>query len=261
MLHKRPRPIVFARAILGVICGGFLLPLAMPASAQAPLPRLKVADNKRFLVTADGQAVLLAGRHRLGAVPPAEPRGGGPLPAEPRRAALHRHPGGRAGRARRPERRRTRTATRPLDEQRSGPAERGVLRARRLDRGARQRARALRRHAADLGRQVEQEVGRRPGDLHAGERRGLRRVAGPRYKDAGIDLDSRRRSAGRNDSAPRHHARDGARPARGATAARTSSPFIPPAAAARRPGSTTTTGSTSTCARTATSPSSPAATT
>ncbi len=38
-----------------------VLALAVPAYAQAPLPRLKVADNKRFLVTADGQPFFWLG--------------------------------------------------------------------------------------------------------------------------------------------------------------------------------------------------------
>ena len=37
------------------------LTLAVPARAQTPLPRLKVADNKRFLVTADGRPFFWLG--------------------------------------------------------------------------------------------------------------------------------------------------------------------------------------------------------
>ena len=151
--------------------------------SRRPLPRLKVSDNHRFLVTEDGRPFFYLGDtawelfHRL------EPRGGGPLPGEPGAQGLHRHPGRRAGRARRARRRRTPTAigrcvdddpTRP--DVKDGPdndywdhvdyiVEQG------------QRARALRRLPADLGRQVEQEVGRGPRDLHAAERGGLRRVA------------------------------------------------------------------------------------
>ena len=61
MLHTRPLPIGLASAVLGIICGGALLALATTASAQAALPRLKVADNKRFLVTADGKPFFWLG--------------------------------------------------------------------------------------------------------------------------------------------------------------------------------------------------------
>src|SRR5687767_7502105 len=37
------------------------LVLCVPAGAQSPLPRLKVADNKRFLVTADGAPFVWLG--------------------------------------------------------------------------------------------------------------------------------------------------------------------------------------------------------
>jgi hypothetical protein len=60
MHHQRPR-LRLACAILCILCGGSLLSLATPAGAQAPLPRLKVSDNKRFLVTADGKPFFWLG--------------------------------------------------------------------------------------------------------------------------------------------------------------------------------------------------------
>ena len=101
-----------------------------------------------------------------------------------------------------------------------------------------------------------------PGDLHAGERRALRRVA---RAAATRTPASSGFSAATGRSRPTRTATiirgDGARPAR--RRRRRAPDHVPPdrRPAARRPGSTTTTGSTSTCGRTATSPSSPAATT
>ena len=188
-----------------------------PAAARAIRPRFAAAAaglREHALPGHRGRApVLLAGRHGVGAVSPADPRGGGALPAQPRRAALHRHPGRRAGRARR-ARRSEPVRRAAADRSRPDQAERALLRARRLDRRQGQRPRALRRAAADVGRQVEQEVGRRPRDLHAGERRDLRRVARPALSRRGHRLDPRRRSAGRERRAPGHHRGDGARPAR-----------------------------------------------
>jgi hypothetical protein len=43
------------------VCAALLLGLAGPAGAQPPLPALKVADNKRFLVTADGKPFFWLG--------------------------------------------------------------------------------------------------------------------------------------------------------------------------------------------------------
>jgi hypothetical protein len=43
------------------ISASAMFTLAVPAGAQAPLPRLKVADNKRFLVTADGRPFFWLG--------------------------------------------------------------------------------------------------------------------------------------------------------------------------------------------------------
>ena len=160
------------------------------------------------------QAVFLAGRHGVGALPSPEPRGRGEVPEEPRRAALHRRAGGGAGRARRaqrPECLRRATAR----GQRSGQAQRGVLRARGLDRQARQRTRHLRRHASHVGRQVEQEVGRRAGDLHGRQRRGVRRMAGATLQGRRHHLDPRRRPPCRKRRAQRDHPRHGAWPAQG----------------------------------------------
>ena len=205
------------------------------------------------------QAVLLAGRHRVGAVSPPESRGRREVSEEPRRArftvvqavVLAELDGLNDA-----ERLRRASAHR----QRPGAPERSVLRARRLDRRARQRARHLRRHAADVGRQVEPAARRRPGDLHPRERRSVRRVARRRYKDAGIIWilgGDRQVENSTHIDITRAMAR-GLRQGDGGAHLIT---FHPPAATARRPGSTTTTGSTSTCGRTATSPSSPAATT
>lgn len=48
-------------ARLRVACAVALLTLAVSATAQTPLPRLKVADNKRFLITADGKPFFWLG--------------------------------------------------------------------------------------------------------------------------------------------------------------------------------------------------------
>ena len=124
------------------------------------------------------------------------------------------------------------------------------------------RARGLvRRPAADVGRQMEPAEGRRPGDLHPGERRSLRRLARPPVpRRRQHHLDRRRRSGGRQRHAPRDRQRHGPRPPRGRRAAAISSRFIRAATTAPRRTFTTRRGSTSTCARTATASSTPAAT-
>ncbi len=187
---------------------------AFRPSAQSPLPRLKVSDDKRFLVTADGKPFFWLGDtawelfHRLN------------------REDAEKYLKNRA------ERRFTVVQAvvlaeldglndpnaygeRPLVGNDPAQAQRGVLRARGLDRQARQRARHLRRHASHVGRQVEQEVGRRAGDLHGRQRRGVRRVAGATLQGCRHHLDPRRRSPGRIRRAHRHHARHGAWPAQG----------------------------------------------
>ncbi len=76
-------------------------------------------------------------------------------------------------------------------------------------------ARALRRVPADVGRQVERQSRRRARDLHGAERRGLRRVAGPALQGhPEHHLDPRRRPRDRDRHAPRDHPGDGARPPR-----------------------------------------------
>ena len=160
-----------------------------------------------------GPAVLLAGRHSLGVVPPSDPRGRGALSAQSRGTALHHRPGRSPRRARRPERSRS-VRTHAAQEQRSDAAERGLLRARGLGREARQCHGPLCRHAPDLGRQVEPEVGRGARDLHAGERACVRRMAGEALPRSGHRLDRRRRSSNRKRHAPGSHAGDGGRPAR-----------------------------------------------
>ena len=149
--------------------------LAAPAYAQSPLPRLKVSDNKRFLVTADGKPFFWLGDtawelfHRLNreeaerylqnraerrftviqAVALAELDGLNDPNAYGQRPLVGQRPGA--------------ARTRPYFEHVDWIVSAG------------QRARPLRRHAADVGRQVEQEVGRGPGDLHG--RRTPRRTA------------------------------------------------------------------------------------
>ena len=117
-------------------------------------------------------AVLLARRHGVGALSPAHARGCRSLPHN--RAALRFtvDPGGRAGRVRWP-RHAERVRPSAADQQRPGHARRQdgpdndywdhvdfvVAEARR--------ARAVRRAAADLGRQVESAEGGGPGGVHA----------------------------------------------------------------------------------------------
>ena len=200
--------------------------LVAAMAAAAPLPRLRVSDNHRFLVTADGSPFFWLGDtawelfHRL-TREDAERylKNRADLRFTVIQAvALAEFDGLDVPNA---------YGERPLRRQRSRAAERGLLRARGLDRRARQRARPLRRPAADVGRQVEQEVGRRARDLHAGERRGVRRVDRPPLQGRRHRLDPRRRSAGRDRRAPRDRPRDG----RGIRARRrrqrTSSRFIP----------------------------------
>ena len=64
----------------------------------------------------------------------------------------------------------------------------------------------------DVGRQVEQEVGRRARDLHRRERGRLRGVAGPALPRPRDDLDPRRRPAGGDRGPQGDPAGDGARP-------------------------------------------------
>ena len=122
-------------------------------------------------------AVLLAGRHGMGAVPPPQSRGRRALPEESRRprftviqaVALAEFDGlGDAERLR----------AHAAPQQRPDAAERGRT-SPHVD-WIVARANALGMYvglAADLGRQVEPAAGRRARDLHARKRRTLRRVA------------------------------------------------------------------------------------
>ena len=197
------------------------LALATPsATAQSPMTRLKVSDNQRFLVYEDGRPFFYLGDtawelfHRLNREEADRYLAG------PRAQGLHRHPGGgarRARRARRPESLRAPAAGRQRSRaagREGGPGER-LLGPRGLHRREGQLARALRRLPADVGRQVEQEVGRRARDLHRRERGRLRRVAGPALPRQRRHLDPRRRPAGRDRGPEGDHPRDGARPAQG----------------------------------------------
>ena len=143
-------------------------------AAQTPataLPRLKVSDNRRFLVTADGRPFFWLGDtawelfHRL------EPRGGRALPAATARrcgftviqaVALAEFDGLTTPNA---------YGDTPLvDNDPTRPNEAYFAHVDWIVPAAN----ALGLYVGllpDLGRQVEQEVGRRPGDLHAGERR------------------------------------------------------------------------------------------
>ena len=200
---------------------GAVLGLA-DATAQGSVgtPPLKVSENKRFLVTADGRPFFWLGDtawelfHRLNreeaerylrnraerrftviqAVALAELDGLNDPNAYGQRPLLNND---------------------PTDPGREGWPGQRLLGSRGLHRGQGGPPRALHRLPADLGRQVEQQVGRRPGDLHAAERGALRRVARPALQGhAGHHLDSRRRPAGRDRRAEGDHPRDGARPAR-----------------------------------------------
>ena len=168
-------------------------------SAAGPRP-LKVSDDRRFLVYGRWQAVLLAGRHRLGAVPPPESRRGRPLPREPRRARLHRHPGGGHRRARRPQRAQSLRPPAAGGPRSRPPGREG--RARPTTTGTTSTTSSTRptrcgiydRLPADLGPLLARQDQGRQAAVHAGQRRDLRRVAGPPLQGSpGVDLDSRRR--------------------------------------------------------------------
>ena len=242
-----------AACALILATAALLRPAGAPAQSGT-LPRLKVSENHRFLVTEDGRPFFWLGDtawelfHRA------------------TREDAERYLRNRA------DQRftviqavalaefdgltcRTRTASTPLRRQRSDAARRALLRARGLDRRESQRARPVRRVPADLGRQVEQEVGRRA-------RRSSRPQTpqrygewlGPALQGRRPHLDPRRRSAGRDRSAQRAIIRAMARGLRAGDGGAHLITFHPPAATDRRSGSTTTTGSTSTCGRTAMPP-------
>ena len=255
-----------ARLLAPSVVFALALGLIASATAAAAAPRLKVSENRHFLVYEDGRPFFYLGDtawelfHRLDreeadrylqdrarkgftviqAVALAEldglddPNPYGHRPLRERRP----HAAGRPG----------------------GPGQR-LLGPRRLRRREGQRARAHDRLPPHVGRQVEQEVGHGPRDLHRRERGRLRGVAGAALPRPRGHLDPRRRPAGGDRGPQGDPPGDGARPAQG----RRRSP--PDDACTRRAGaappsrSTTTTGSTSTCGRTATSPSSPGATT
>ena len=129
---------------------------ARPPRAAHPL---RVSAGRPSPRPGGRPALLLPRRHRVVALPPADPRGGRPLPPQPRGEGLHRGPGRRPLGERRPahaERLRRAAARR----ERPAPAERGVLRPRRLGRRPRGRAGPHRRPAPHLGRQVAQPAER-----------------------------------------------------------------------------------------------------
>ena len=234
--------------------------LAEPLSGQT-LPRLKVSENRRFLVTADGQPFFWLGDTAWELFHRSDSRRGRALPARSRRATLHRHPGRRARRARRPG---TPNAYGQLPLVDNDPTRRRTRRYfAHVDWIVRQGQQPgpVRGPAADLGRQVEQEVGRRTGDLHAGRTPRPTALARRALQGRGRDLDPRRRPPDRNGGAPRDHRGHGPRPARRRW--RVAPDHL---SSRRRAGlapstSTTPTGSTSTCGRTATRRSTRAATT
>ena len=155
-----------------------LLAFASTASARQ-LPRLKVSENKRFLVTADGQPFFWLGDtawelfHRL--------------TREDAERYLRNRAERRftviqavvARRVRRPERRRTRTDTRRSGTTiRRSPNE-DYFDARGLDRrSAPMPLGPLCRHAPDLGRQVEPARGRRARRSSRRRTPSVRRMAG-----------------------------------------------------------------------------------
>src|SRR5688500_18019000 len=55
------RAVTTALLAVAAACGALPVALAQPVRAPAPLPALKVADNKRFLVTADGKPFFWLG--------------------------------------------------------------------------------------------------------------------------------------------------------------------------------------------------------
>ena len=216
------------RWIAMLVClGAAHVPLLLAQRGES-VRLLRVSDNKRFLVTDDGRPFFWLGDtawelfHRL------TREEADHVPQQSRGAALHRHPGRRAGRVRRPrhaERVRPSaarsTTTPPRPTSRTGPTTTTgtTWTSSSLRHG---RARALCRPAADLGRQVESAEGRGPGDLHTRERRGVRRLARPPLQ--GRDehhLDRRRRPADRQRHAPGHHRRRWRAASARATGART----------------------------------------
>ena len=191
-------------------------------------------------------ALLLPRRHRVVALPPPDPRGGRPLPAQPGGQGLHRDPGRRPLGDRRPahaERLRRATAR----GERPAAAERGVLRPRRLGRGPRGGAGPHRRPPPHLGRQVAQPAERAGAEgLHRRRHRPrLRALHRPAVRVAPGDLRPRRRPERRDAGGPRDHAGlRGGPEGDGPEGARHLPP--PRARAAPRTRSTASRGSTST---------------
>ena len=195
--------------------------LAASSVTAAPPPRLKVSENRRFLVTEDGRPFFWLGDtawelfHRLNREEADR------YLAEPRREGLHGHSGGRARRARRAERPepvRTSAARRqrPDPAGRQGRPGQRLLGSRRLHRREGQRPRAGDRHVLPTwGDKWNKKWGVGPEIFTPAERRGLRRVARaplPRRRPSSGSSAATGRS---RRTTQRRSSRDGARPAPG----------------------------------------------
>ena len=233
-----------ARWVLGM--AALALAISSPLSARQPA-QLKVSENKRFLVTADGRPFFWLGDtawelfHRLD-------REDGEAYLE-NRAEQRLHRRSRRWRWRSSTGLTTRTPTATGRSSNNDPAKPDVKDGPDNDYWDHvdfivkqaERARPVRRLAADVGRQVEQQKRGAGPEIFTpenAERYGEwlgRAIQG----DAEHHLDSRRRSADRDRRAQGDHPGDGARPARGR---RRRAPDDVPSArrpTARRPGSTT----------------------
>ena len=197
----------FRLAGMTVIAFGFAAALA----SAGPLPLVKVSPNRRFLVTADGRPFFWLGDtawelfHRLNREDAERYLDG----AREQRftviqaVALAEFDG--LGARERVWRARRFGTTIPRSPTSAYFAHVDWIVAKANSPGP------LRRLSSDVGRQVEQEVGPGSGDLHGRERRALWRVARTALQGRGARLDSRRRSAGRERRAARHHPRAGQR--------------------------------------------------
>ena len=178
-----------------------------------------------------------------------------------RAARVHGDPGGRARGVRRPD---AAERVRPHAARATTTRRSRTRSTSRTSTGSSTRANALGLYVGFLptwGDKWNKKWGVGPEIFTPENAAAVRRVARPPLQGRRARLDPRRRSAGRDRRHTRDHPRDGARAARGRRRRPPDHASTRRAATARPRGSTTTTGSTSTCGRTATAPSSPAGTT
>ena len=170
----RPLPGIEAWVTRRILLAGLLLALSLPApqattaqsaAAARPLPRLRVSENHRFLVTEKDDPFFWLGDTAWEMLPPAR------LARRP--SAICRTARSWASRWSRRSRspsstactRRTRMAPRRCTDDDPTQPNEAYFTARGLDCPPRQRARSLCRLPADVGRQVEHQARRRPRDL------------------------------------------------------------------------------------------------